>query len=74
MRNDYSHQPAIEKLWNKKATARYLGISVQTLDRWNVQKQGPKGIKVGVQTRYRPADVQAFLASCRTVGGGGVAA
>jgi excisionase family DNA binding protein len=59
-----------ENLWDKRVTARYLGVSVKTLDRWMSEKRGPKGLKVGVQVRFRPADVQAYLASCRTLGGG----
>jgi predicted DNA-binding transcriptional regulator AlpA len=60
---------AVESLWDKVHTAKYLHISVKTLDRWNAENRGPRGLKVGVQVRYRPADVQAFLESCSTVGG-----
>ena len=62
--------PQPEALWNKDITAKYLGISTKTLDRWNAEGRGPKGRKVGFQTRYIPSDVQEFLASCATVGGG----
>jgi excisionase family DNA binding protein len=58
-----------ETLWDKVTTARYLGISRPTLDRWLAEGRGPRGLKVGVQVRYRPADVHAFLESCSTVGG-----
>ena len=74
MRNTNPSQAAVtdtaETLWDKRATAKYLHISVKTLDRWNAENRGPRGLKVGVQVRYRPADVQAFLESCATVGGG----
>jgi excisionase family DNA binding protein len=58
-----------EPLWGKKEAALYLGVSPKTLDRWMAEGRGPRGRKVGVQIRYRPTDVQAFLESCATVGG-----
>jgi predicted DNA-binding transcriptional regulator AlpA len=70
MRHENTSQVAVgETLWDKRATAKYLRISVKTLDRWMAENRGPKGRKVGVQVRYRPADVQAYLESCATVGG-----
>ena len=65
--------PQPDALWDKRITAKYLGISVKTLDRWNAEGRGPKGRKVGAQTRYLPADVQSYLESCATVGGGAAA-
>jgi excisionase family DNA binding protein len=58
-----------ESLWDKRDTAKYLGVSVKTIDRWIAESRGPAGRKVGVQVRYRPADVQTYLESCATVGG-----
>ena len=68
MRSEITSQ--VEALWDKRATAKYLGVSVKTLDRWLAERRGPRGRKVGVQVRYHPTDVQAFLESCATVGGG----
>jgi predicted DNA-binding transcriptional regulator AlpA len=59
-----------EPLWDKRAAARYLGISAKTLDRWMAEGRGPRGRRVGVQIRYKPTDVQDFLQSCAPVGGG----
>lgn len=74
MHHDNTCQVAVgEALWDKRATANYLGISVKTLDRWLSENRGPKGRKVGVQVRYKPADVQAYLESCAIVGGGAAA-
>ena len=68
--NDPRQATLPEALWDKRATARYLGVSVKTIDRWLSENRGPKGLKVGVQVRFRPDDVQIFLESCATVGGG----
>jgi hypothetical protein len=59
----------IEDLWDKRRTARYLGISVKTLNRWLWEHRGPRGLKVGVQVRYRRDDILAYLDSCQSVGG-----
>jgi excisionase family DNA binding protein len=56
-----------DPLWDKRLAARYLRISVQTLDRWRTEGRGPKWLKVGSQVRYRATDVEAYLAEC--VGG-----
>ena len=58
-----------DALWDKRAVARYLGISVKTLERWLGEGSGPRGLKVGAQVRFKPADVQAFVESCAAVGG-----
>jgi excisionase family DNA binding protein len=58
----------LEPLWDKKTVAKYLGISIKTLDRWLSEHRGPIGRKVGVQVRYRPADVQAYLDGCAIAG------
>jgi excisionase family DNA binding protein len=73
MRNVTIDQAIESDLWDKIRTARYLGISPKTLDRWLYLKRGPRGFKVGSQVRFRPADVQAYLDSCQTVGGGAAA-
>jgi len=71
MRNEITSQATVaDSLWDKRTTAKYLGISPKTLDRWLSENRGPKGLKVGVQVRFRSSDVQAFLESCATVGGG----
>ncbi len=70
-RNVNPHNAPIEPeaLWDKRVTARYLGINSNTLDRWIAQGRGPLGMRVGKQVRYSPASVQEFLASCQPVGG-----
>jgi hypothetical protein len=61
------------ELWDKRVTARVLGISPKTLNRWLTNKCGPKGFKVGGQVRFRPRDVAAYIDSCATIGGGAAA-
>jgi predicted DNA-binding transcriptional regulator AlpA len=56
-------------LLNEFAVAEMLRLSVATIRRWRLLRQGPKYIKIGAAVRYRPEDVSAWLAS-RPTGGG----
>ena len=57
------------QLLNEHGVAGLLGVSVATVRRWRLLKQGPKFIKVGAAlVRYRMEDVSAWLAS-RPTGG-----
>ena len=44
------------------ATAGLLGVKVQTLRKWAVQRRGPPRVKVGKRVFYRPEAVRAWLA------------
>lgn len=63
-----------QPLWNKRQTAKFLGVSPKTLDYWLSKGRGPRAIKIGNHerafVRYRSVDVYAYLESCRAVGGG----
>ena len=55
-------------LLNEHAVAEMLGVSVSTVRRWRLVKQGPRFLKVGSSVRYRDEDISAWLAS-RPTGG-----
>jgi predicted DNA-binding transcriptional regulator AlpA len=59
---------AIDTLLNEYDVARITGLSVASVRRWRLFKQGPKYIKIGASVRYRAADVSAWLES-RPTGG-----
>jgi len=56
-------------LLNEYDVARITGLSVASVRRWRLLKQGPRYIKIGVAVRYRPSDIAAWLES-RPTGGG----
>lgn len=61
-------------LFNEFDVARITGLSVSSVRRWRLFRQGPKYIKIGAAVRYRPEDVSAWLESRPTGGGENTAA
>ncbi len=59
---------ALESLLNEHDVARITGLSVATVRRWRLLRQGPKYIKIGAAVRYKPEDISAWIAS-RPAGG-----
>jgi predicted DNA-binding transcriptional regulator AlpA len=59
----------IETLLNEHDVARLTGLSVASVRRWRLLRQGPKYIKLGAAVRYKPEDILAWLES-RPSGGG----
>jgi predicted DNA-binding transcriptional regulator AlpA len=58
----------LEALLNERDVSRITGLSVASIRRWRLLRQGPKYLKVGAAVRYRPEDVSAWLES-RPTGG-----
>lgn len=63
-------KPTSDRLLNEHDVAELLTVSVATIRRWRLLRQGPRYIKVGAAVRYRSDDVGAWLASCPTGGKG----
>jgi predicted DNA-binding transcriptional regulator AlpA len=59
----------IEALLNEHDVARLTGLSVASVRRWRLFRQGPKYLKIGAAVRYKPEDISAWLES-RPSGGG----
>jgi predicted DNA-binding transcriptional regulator AlpA len=58
----------IETLLNEHDVARITGLSVASVRRWRLLRQGPKYLKIGAAVRYRIEDIRAWLAT-RPTGG-----
>jgi predicted DNA-binding transcriptional regulator AlpA len=56
-------------LLNEHDLARLTGLSVASVRRWRLLRQGPRFLKIGAAVRYKPKDVSAWLES-RPTGGG----
>ena len=59
----------LETLLNEHDVARITGLSVASVRRWRLLRQGPKYLKIGSAVRYRPDDISAWIES-RPRGGG----
>lgn len=62
----------LENLLNEHDVARITGLSVASVRRWRLLRQGPKFLKIFSAVRYRPEDISAWLES-RPAGGGPLA-
>ena len=60
----------LETLLNDHDVARVTNLSVASVRRWRLLRQGPKCLKIGAACRYKPEDVSAWLESRPSVGGG----
>jgi len=59
------------QLLNEHAVAELLGVSVATVRRWRLLRQGPRFIRVGAASvRYRSADLAAYIEGCPAFAGG----
>lgn len=53
---------APERPLNAQQVADRLGMSVNTIRKWRHKGEGPRAFKVGTSVRWRPEDVDAWLA------------
>ena len=58
----------LETLLNEHHVARITGLSVASVRRWRLLRQGPKYLKIGAAVRYKPEDIVSWLES-RPYGG-----
>ena len=51
-----------QRLLNEREVATSCSISVLTLRKWRSVKRGPRFIKISTLVRYRPEDIDAWIA------------
>lgn len=62
----------LEPLLNTDEAAACLGTTKRTLEAWRYEGGGPAFVKLGGRlVRYRPRDLEAFIASGERVNTGG---
>jgi predicted DNA-binding transcriptional regulator AlpA len=52
-------------LLNEHQVAAYICLSVASIRRWRLLRQGPQFLKIGASVRYRREDLEAWLNSTR---------
>jgi hypothetical protein len=60
----------MSNLMTEEDVSKRLNVSVASLRRWRLERRGPLFIKVGSLVRYRPEDVEFWLAALPTGGSG----
>ncbi|GAA1877900.1 hypothetical protein GCM10009836_69100 [Pseudonocardia ailaonensis] len=51
----------IERPWNRRETAEFLGVSEAALVKWAGKANGPPYRVIGVHARYLPSEVLEWL-------------
>jgi excisionase family DNA binding protein len=47
----------------EKEVAKQIKVSLASLRRWRLMQRGPRFVKVGALVRYRPEDLEQWMAS-----------
>jgi hypothetical protein len=47
----------------EQEVARQIKVSLASLRKWRVERRGPQFVKVGVLVRYRPEDLEEWMAT-----------
>jgi len=58
----------MDTLLTEEDVAKQLHVSVASLRRWRLERRGPQFIKVGALVRYRPEELEVWLAAQPTGG------
>src|SRR5215475_7956572 len=53
----------MQSFLNEQEVSKRLNVSVATLRRWRLEKRGPMFVKVGSLVRYRPEDLDSWVAA-----------
>jgi predicted DNA-binding transcriptional regulator AlpA len=67
--HEEQHRAWLDALLNERDVAHIAGLSVASVRRWRLLRQGPRYLKIGAAVRYKPEDISAWLES-RPSGGG----
>jgi hypothetical protein len=59
------HKGIPQALVDETKAAQLLDLTVKTLRRWRWAGKGPHFVKLGSAVRYRPADLDEFIAAGR---------
>jgi len=59
----------LQELLTERDVARITGLSVASVRRWRLLRQGPRYLKIGAAVRYKPEDVSGWLESVPSGGG-----
>jgi excisionase family DNA binding protein len=55
----------MSRLVTERDAAELLGVSVRTLQKWRLQGNGPRFVKLGHAVRYDVKDLEAYIERAR---------
>lgn len=55
--------PQLEQLLEPEDVSTAIKVPTATLKYWRATRQGPEFLRIGRHVRYRPSDVESWLAS-----------
>ena len=58
----------MSSLMTEEDVAKRLSVSLASLRRWRLLRKGPVFVKIGSLVRYRPEDLEAWMAALPTGG------
>ena len=58
----------MQNFMTEKEVAGHLNVSLASLRRWRLEGRGPRFVKVGALVRYRPEDLEQWMAALPTGG------
>ena len=58
----------MQSFLTEQEVSKRLNVSVAPLRRWRLEKRGPMFVKVGSLVRYRPEDLDSWVAALPTGG------
>ena len=53
---------SLDRLLTVQDLAEYLDVPIATIYAWRYRRQGPPGFRVGKHLRYRPCDIEQWIA------------
>jgi Helix-turn-helix domain len=53
----------MENFLTEREVARQIKVSLASLRKWRVEQRGPQFLKVGALVRYRPEDLEEWMAT-----------
>jgi excisionase family DNA binding protein len=53
----------MQNFLTEKEVAQQISVSLASLRRWRLMRRGPRFVKVGSLVRYRPEDLEQWMAS-----------
>lgn len=55
----------MSRLVKEREAAEHLGVSVRTLQKWRLQGNGPRFVKLGHAVRYDSEDLEIYIDASR---------